>query len=756
VKFQQKLDSILYKLAIFWENKRISKKKAGLFLIIVILLGGFLFQGGKDNDLILQVQAAIVKQDDSVDSDSDIDSIGNYGDDGATSYLDAQTLDGTDQVIDETITGGGGGSSIKSKISQGESYPQWTSNGKLSEAGGGKMKYSSLSGQRNVQTDNGYEPYIYFSNNNTVKVGGFSIEFRSQEQGGYQIITNSTTSEVEIEDQRFELQYWREQGGGSWRVIDLWLMDIEVSTADNDTTFPKLFVKRVLSDGEGNELNITYSFTPKNTILLRFDLKVQDEDQYQIRFQSTGIAGDTIITNTTNLIENVTGGLQFDNIKFSWSFDESDNRTWEIEQQAGGKKVDIFLGNYSLSAGGNITIFPDTWGATETSDDCFSVRSTYYDSYDAGDGDQLGVGVTTGIEVHAGWIWSNVEADGTAEAGSFIRVYGGTRVGDTPDAYLAASTDDTPTAWSTDFVPPDITGESTTIDWDEDGTGTQDSPEIYTMIQDRFDNNHDSGDSMALVWISLMDSGTHSFGWNAEDGSPGNGAELTIVFTPTNYRLEWEHQCSSVPYTVMDSFNITLYGFSTDSEDYQIQLWNDTSSDWINTSVYIEQSETWYNFSIDNYSGVVGSTITWRYLDNITINDLIQGSLSIDYAGIAYWNYSVNLIEATISLDSYNPGTGWEDFTENPLELNISSFFDYDIEIRGTDGTGNPVTNEYLRFDTDSDPIGGTNLTSSWQVIYNDQSAGITQHLFYLFVSSPFGATEQSYTFTLYVRLLKA
>jgi hypothetical protein len=203
----------------------------------------------------------------------------------------------------------------------------------------------------------------------------------------------------------------------------------------------------------------------------------------------------------------------------------------------------------------------------------------------------------------------------------------------------------------------------------------------------------------------------------------------------------------SIFYSVNQEYNVV--------ERMNVELWNITASDWVTTTYYIGSIEQWHNFSLTTYTGVVGSTITWRYTDNKQYSDYLMNSLNIDYAGVAYWNYSVDLIEATISLDSYNPDSGWENFTENPLELNVSSFFDYDIIIRGDDGVGNPVTNEYLRFDTDGNPTGGTNLTTSWQVIYNDQSADTRQHLFYLFVSSPFSVTEQEYTFTLYIRLLK-
>lgn len=236
------------------------------------------------------------------------------------------------------------------------------------------------------------------------------------------------------------------------------------------------------------------------------------------------------------------------------------------------------------------------------------------------------------------------------------------------------------------------------------------------------------------------------------------GAEQTTALE-ANFRLVWEHQCQDVPYTAMDSFDLTIYGFSDDAEDFLIELWNETGSSWIDTSNYIEQSETWYNFTIDSFAGVIGSNITWRYVDGITSSDSTQTVLSIDYAGISYWNYSILLIDDPITLPSYDATQGgWIDVIENPLTVNISSLFDFNLEIRGTDGSGNPVTNEYLSFDTDSNPSGSTNLTTSYQTIYSSQTAGSDLQLtFWLFVAYPAlsGGEGNTYTFTLYVRIIK-
>jgi len=221
------------------------------------------------------------------------------------------------------------------------------------------------------------------------------------------------------------------------------------------------------------------------------------------------------------------------------------------------------------------------------------------------------------------------------------------------------------------------------------------------------------------------------------------------------YRLEWEHQVQSVD-TQKDSYNVTIYGFSSSAtENFTIQLWNTTSSDWINTTYYINTTETWYNYTIDSYAGVVSENITWRYLDLLTTVDESQTTLSIDYAGISYWNFTIDLIPTTLNWSVIQNDTLWHLIPTNPVYINISSGISYDVEVRGTDGAFSPIANNLVRFNTVNNSATGTNLTTSYQTLFNDQSAGETQLSFYIWVTGGLGGIGP-YTFTLYVRITKA
>lgn len=226
----------------------------------------------------------------------------------------------------------------------------------------------------------------------------------------------------------------------------------------------------------------------------------------------------------------------------------------------------------------------------------------------------------------------------------------------------------------------------------------------------------------------------------------------------SNYKLEWEHQASNMDID-KNYYELCVYAHSSEAtEDFEIQMWNYTSSAWSSAlASKITESETWLNQSIDKYY-VDNSTqeVTWRYRGDSETDDTTQTTLNIDYAGIKGYNFSVNIIEASVDLSSYDPGSGWIIFDSTPFSIDTSSGVTYDLEIKGVDGSGSPIANEYLCFDTDSNPAGGTNLSTAYQTLYSSQSAGEVTLYFYLFVAVPFGVGDQEMTFTLFIQIVKS
>ena len=402
---------------------------------------------------------------------------------------------------------------------------KWEKNGRTQQDEQGRLVYTSKVGQLSVDTGGeNYVPYVWDEVAQTLRYCKKIIEFHS---GGYQVLKDYDTGEVLIDDQRFEVQYWRPQGGGQWRVLDLYDQTISVDEQDDQCI---VTVRRF--DGSGNELLITFLVRPHRKVKLTFQLTVVDAGLYRIRFQNTGIAGELTERIAKDRNTGATLGVYrilFEKIFFEWDLDEiAIHEGYTVETQAQGKKLDFFLGEFDLPDDGSVIISPTTWGPTTTSDDCDQYGTTYEDDYSG----EIYVGSTGGSILHIGWIWSNVTiAQGvTIDAGTKITVTAGGQNGSGADAKLKAVDEHPPTAWGTGalHIPSECTTyEGTEIDWDlNQASGNHDSPELNVLFaQITDDGGWSSGDACAIVWMSNSASGSNNQAITADD------ATLTVVYT---------------------------------------------------------------------------------------------------------------------------------------------------------------------------------------------------------------------------------
>lgn len=203
------------------------------------------------------------------------------------------------------------------------------------------------------------------------------------------------------------------------------------------------------------------------------------------------------------------------------------------------------------------------------------------------------------------------------------------------------------------------------------------------------------------------------------------------------------------------TFNYILESAGS-NENMSLQIWDWAGTQWDDLNVNITDVEQWYNVSFaKSYVDTGNEWVTWRYVDTNTSLDDTQNTLYIDYAGIRYWNHSLADFSSVDNAD-YKQDSGWELFDSMPLVITVTSGVNYDIQIKGVDGSGTPIANEYLRFDIDSDPSGGTNLTTTYQTIFTNQPIGIEQtHNIYIFCATPFDEENQQMTFTLWVQILE-
>ena len=144
-------------------------------------------------------------------------------------------------------------------------HDKYTSNGqKFDITETGQKIYKSFIGQKNVDLGNDvFAPYVWDEPSQSIRYGDLSCEFYS---GGYQVVREFGSVETLIDDQRFELQYFREQGN-KWTVLDLWQIGLTVNQQEDHC-----IVTRNLSDGEGNTLDVDFLFRPmekvKNTFAI--------------------------------------------------------------------------------------------------------------------------------------------------------------------------------------------------------------------------------------------------------------------------------------------------------------------------------------------------------------------------------------------------------------------------------------------------------------------------------------------------------
>ena len=401
-------------------------------------------------------------------------------------------------------------------------HNKYTSNGRefdITETG--QKIYKAFSGQKNVNLGNNvFAPYVWDEPSQSIRYGDLSCEFYS---GGYQVVRGFGSVETLIDDQRFEVQYLR----GNWRTLDLWPVGLTVDQQED-----YCIVTRNLSDGEGNTLDIDFLFKPMEKVKLTFRLHVVDANLYRIRFQNTGIAGEVtevpLIDRKTQANLGVSK-LLFENIKFEWNADEIGiHEGYIVEDQAGGKKLDFFLGDFDLLADGDVVVSPTTWGPTTTSDDCYVWDDEVFDDYEG----SLYVGYETSVE-HIGFTFSTVAipAGATIGTGTKITVTADYLDGTQTDCLLKVCDSRDVGAWGEPTQnPADQAVHSTTVAWNlNESSGSHDSPELKTPVQERFNGDvaaaHVENDPISVVWISTASSGP------GDQGITADNATLTIVYT---------------------------------------------------------------------------------------------------------------------------------------------------------------------------------------------------------------------------------
>lgn len=775
--------------------KKIKRRQIILLSLFSILLFMFFINPPLENWLT-PVRAYNVIEDNSVDADSDVDVTANIGTDGSTSYINAQSKNDDDQIIQE---GNGAGYVAGNDVN--ELHDQITNTQDPADVG-------TYSADANMQTKDGTDNLLteaqgagyvagndieHFINGTTnqqdpTDLGTYSDWTEMQDQDGtYNTLTEENVPSAGVNEYKFvdtcpSLVNWDSSGSTPY----LNAVDTTNTTYTSGTTAFSVWIEFAETSGTGTGFTVNMSTYADNT----------DADEtltWELDWTSDGVA------ESTN----------------SWT--PSATPSWQDAGTISGldtqAEIDQCRIRYSTTKGtgqpGTTTIDAARLGITQSGADNYRFDREFYFTeldFDEIDGEELCIYVNTAgaetldIDVWTGsWTdigtdivdandnsWVNISVT-TWLTGStlYFRFEDATTTGDTSTADVWILDGVLIHSWTvavddyefdrefamTGIVTTDDTNEELTIFMGTCApTGAAEKLDVYIWESSAW---VDIGDILATdddTWINIsivayLDTANEYF--SLRDGDQALDTDSTTweidyvaIHTWTvevlDYELNWEHQAQAVD--TKDSYNLTIYGFSSDAETISIWVWNASDTTWYDTNMDIGTAEQWYNFTFTSaYYGCNGSTITWNYRGDSESGDTTQTTLRIDYSGIRYWNFTTNLLETTIVNADYKQGIGWELFDNTPFAINVTSGVTYDIQIKGVDGSGSPIANEYLRFNTINNPATGTNLTTSYITLYSDQTLGIeNQHDLYIWCAVPFGVDDQVLTFTLYIQILES
>jgi hypothetical protein len=218
---------------------------------------------------------------------------------------------------------------------------------------------------------------------------------------------------------------------------------------------------------------------------------------------------------------------------WSWLPGEQDDHA--LEQLTSVSELHLKEADYQATEVRKVSF--DSFGPSETSDDCLEIYdyALYFDEYEG----HVDCGNMDGTNrAHMGLIFSNVQASGTAQDGCKITFPVEVKGGSGCTANLGISNQDSPTPWSSSWLPSDCTLHGS-VACNINATGPFDSPEIKTLIQYRFDDvDWDAGDSMAFPLLDNNSSSGNYVYCTSEES--GDGAELTIVYSTGGATIEAE------------------------------------------------------------------------------------------------------------------------------------------------------------------------------------------------------------------------
>ncbi len=132
--------------------------------------------------------------------------------------------------------------------------------------------------------------------------------------------------------------------------------------------------------------------------------------------------------------------------------------------------------------------------------------------------------------------------------------------------------------------------------------------------------------SVSSLSASLDVDDTVQVFWGSEENS----------FTSDENHLLGHHQVLGIDQDGSD-YTITIYAAVAEGKNISIEFWDSNDNSWINSNINIDNDTLqWYNISLSSFTGIVGTSIRWRYVSDNIFSDSQKQILFIDYVAVEY------------------------------------------------------------------------------------------------------------------------
>jgi|GEM_PF-6423302 len=381
----------------------------------------------------------------------------------------------------------------------------------------GEKVYKGGSRQVNVLDGEVYKPYLWDSNKKVCKFNDYEIRLTASGveiyQGSTKLLGLGAHPEIEV-DSVFERKTATVSG-------------LATRTITTETSADRIEISYDV-DTSDMKSNITFEVGGRQTVKFgcALNAKVLNEKQrLNLEFDQKA----TLATSSIGKIP-TSKKYVFADKKSFWKWDNNELTDHKIV--LGEAKTEVILGEKVYTSLAAEKVAPDTWGPTNTSDDCIEAAGAYADEDANGD---LACGYYSGYgTLHSAWKFLNVAIGAGATCNDGCKITcplagSSNGVGSGAVGVLKVEDSRTPADFDADHLPSDRTWHNTTVNWSSDvDSGSIDSPEAKTVFQQRFDDDHVSGDNWVLGWFSTQSSGTNF------QTTEADAADLTVVYTPAS------------------------------------------------------------------------------------------------------------------------------------------------------------------------------------------------------------------------------